>query len=279
MANKDFYAVLDVSKNATASEIKKAYRKLALQYHPDRNKSKDATEQFKEISHAYEILSDSQKRQAYDQFGEAAFDKNGAHKPQQQNANNGRGTPFTYSYQAQDANHQSTGFTDPEDIFRQFFGGASPFSTREPRQTYTLTLDFDEAVKGTQKSFMLEGKQQTIKIPAGVEMGTKIRYGTFDIVMEVIPDPFFRREGADVLTEEEVSFKQAALGDVIQIKAIDGTLKLKIPPGTQPDTIIRLSGRGIQRLKKTDKGSQYVRIKVTIPRTLSSQQKELLEKF
>ncbi|MDQ3099720.1 MAG: HSP40/DnaJ peptide-binding protein [bacterium] len=164
-------------------------------------------------------------------------------------------------------------------MFDQFFGGNSPFSTHQPRQTYTLTLDFAEAVTGEQKRFVLNGKQQTIKIPPGVDTGTKIRYGEFDIIMEVIPDPHFKRDGADILTEEEISFKQAALGDTIQIRTLDGLLKLKISPGTQPGTIIRLSGRGIQRLKKKDKGNLYVKVRVTIPRTLTIKQKELLEKF
>lgn len=274
---KDFYAVLGIPKNSTTDDIKKAYRKLALQYHPDRNKSKEGVEKFKELSHAYEILSDSQKRQAYDQFGEQAFDQNGSQQPQQHQTT-GQGGPFTYSYQAQ-GNGGFDGFTDPNDIFEQFFGGASPFSTRQPRQTYTLTLDFKEAVNETQKRFMLEGKQQTIKIPSGVDTGTKIRYGNFDIIMEVIPDHVFKRDGADVFTEEEISFKQAALGVIIPIRTLDGTLKLKIPPGTQPGTRIKLSERGIQRLKRPGRGDQYVQIKVTIPKTLSPQQKELLEKF
>lgn len=276
MVKEDYYKTLGVSKNASSDEIKKGYRKLALQYHPDRNKSKDAIEKFKELSHAYEVLSDSQKRQAYDQFGEQAFDQNGAQQTQQHHAS-GQEAPFTYSYQTQGADG-SSGFTDPNDIFEQFFGGASPFSTRQPRQTYTLTLDFKEAVNGTQKKFVLNGKQQSIKIPPGVDTGTKIRYGDFDIVMEIIPDHLFKREGFDVLTEEEISFKQAILGDIIQVKTLDGMLKLKVPPGTQPETIIRLRERGIHRLKKSGRGDMYVKIKVSIPKTLTSEQKKLLEK-
>ncbi len=273
MTNKDFYSTLGISKSANADEIKKAYRKLALQYHPDQNKSKEALEKFKEISHAYEVLSDREKRHAYDQLGDRAFEPDGTPHNQQHPTEND--APFTYSYQTQNGG----GFQDPQDIFDQFFGGNSPFSTHQPRQTYTLTLDFAEAVTGEQKRFVLNGKQQTIKIPPGVDTGTKIRYGEFDIIMEVIPDPHFKRDGADILTEEEISFKQAALGDTIQIRTLDGLLKLKISPGTQPGTIIRLSGRGIQRLKKKDKGNLYVKVRVTIPRTLTIKQKELLEKF
>jgi len=275
---KNYYEVLGISKNATVDEIKSAYRKLALKYHPDRNKAKDATEKFKEASHAYEILSDPQKRQTYDQTGNEAFQENG----QQQKQYNQEESPFNYSYQSGDGTQGFSGFTDPNDIFEQFFGGGSPFSNRqsEPtRQTYTLTLDFDEAVHGIEKTVAIDGKQKKIKIPAGVDTGTKIRYGNYDIVMEVTPNPLFRRKDSDIFTEENITFKQAALGDIITIKTIDNPIKLKIPAGTQPETMIRLSGRGIPKLKGSGKGDMYVKIMVTIPRVLSKEQKELLEKF
>jgi len=179
---KNYYEVLGVLKNATDDEIKKAYRKSALKYHPDRNKAKDATEKFKEISHAYEILSDTKKRQAYDQGENDAVNE----KRSQQRQDPQRQSPFSYS-----------DFTDPNDIFEQFFGGGSPFSNRQSgqtRQTYTLTLDFDEAVHGIEKTVIIDGKQKNIKIPAGVDSGTKIRYGNYDIVMEVTPNPLFRRK-------------------------------------------------------------------------------------
>jgi len=276
MAKKDYYSVLGLSKSASSEDIKKAYRKLALEYHPDRNKSKEAINKFQELSNAYEVLSDPQKKIAYDQHGDEAFDQNGTQRPHQQKGQNG--TSYSYSYQPQSSTG-SGGFSDPNDIFEQFFGGNSPFSTRQPRPTYTLALDFKEAVSGAQKSFILEGKKQSIKIPAGVETGTKIRYGNFDIVMEVLPDSHFKREGADILSEEEISFKQAILGDTISVKTLTGSLKLKIPPGTQPDTIIRLSERGAQRLKKSGRGNLYVKIKVRMPKSLTIEQKELLDKF
>ncbi len=274
MADKDFYTTLGVSNSATNDEIKKAYRKLALLYHPDKNKSKEATEKFKELSHAYEILSDPQKREAYDQHGESAFQQGG----QQPHGYGQQESPFTYSYQTQ-GGAGFDGFTDPNDIFEQFFGGASPFSSRQPRHTYTLTLDFEEAVKGGEKTVSIDGKQQKIKIPAGVDTGNKIRYKDYDIVMEVLPDPLFARRGENLFTEETISFKQAALGTVIPIKTLEGILKLKIPAGSQPDTVIRLSGKGVPILKKTGRGSLYIKIRVTIPKTLTKEQKELLEKF
>ena len=275
---KNFYEVLGISKNATIAEIKKAYRTLAMKYHPDRNKAKDASEKFKEISHAYEILSDPQKRQTYDQVGDESFQQGG---PQQRQYTQ-EGSPYTYSYQSGKDAQGFSGFTDPNDIFEQFFGGGSSFSNRQSgptRQTYTLTLNFDEAVHGIEKTVVIDGEQKNIKIPAGVDTGTKIRYGNHDIVMEVTPNPLFERKGADIFTEENITFKQAALGDIITIKTIDHPIKLRIPMGTQPETIIRLSGRGLPKLKELGKGDMYVKISVTIPRVLSEKQKELFEKF
>ena len=273
---KDYYDVLSISKDATADEIKKAYRTLALKYHPDRNKTKDATEKFKEISHAYEILSDTQKRQIYDQTGNDTIHE----KTSQQEQYAHKESPYQYSYQGTGNNTQeSSGFTDPSDIFNQFFGGASPFSSRQPRHTYTLTLDFDEAVKGIEKAIIIDGKQKRIKIPAGVDTGTKMRYKGYDIVMEVIPDPLFKRKGSDVFTEENITFKQAILGDIITIKTINDSIKLKIHPSTQPETIIKLSGKGIQKLNKLGRGDMYVKIVVTIPREITKEQEDILKKF
>lgn len=279
---KDFYEILGLNKTASADEIKTAYRRLALKYHPDKNKAKDATEKFQEGTHAYEVLSDTQKRQAYDQFGHAAFDKT-MPPPQSEsrhtNKQEGGYSPFIYTHRSNGTEGGFGGYSDPNDVFEQFFHGASPFSTRQPRHVYTLTLDFKEAVQGVRQQVAINGKQQTIKIPAGVDTGTKIRYGDYDIIVEVLPDPSFKRDGVDIQTEEEITFKQAILGDVIQIKTLDGTLKLRIPPGTQPDTNMRLSKRGIVRLKGKDKGDQYVRVKVTIPKAVTAQQKEILNKF
>src|SRR5581483_8032412 len=128
-SKQDYYHVLGITKNASAEEIKKAYRKLALQYHPDKNSSKEAAEKFKEVTNAYEVLSDPQKRQTYDQFGSAAFEQGGASSgPFGQGGAGGYG-PFTYTYSSNGAGFDFGGFADPFDIFEQFFGG-SPFGAR-----------------------------------------------------------------------------------------------------------------------------------------------------
>lgn len=285
--NEDYYKTLGVSKTATADEIKKAYRKLALQYHPDRNKTKEADKKFKEVTAAYEVLSDPQKRQTYDQFGSAAFNQ-GAGGPggpfgggnpfggQQR----GQYGPFTYTYSTsgggQDFNFG--GFSDPFEIFEQFFGGGG-FSRAQRRPAYSLTIDFMEAVKGATKKVTIDNKSQTIKIPAGVDNGSRIRFGEYDVVLSVKSDARFKREGRDLVVDLEIPFTKAILGDTADVPTIDGQVKIKIPAGTQPDTVIRLRGKGVPSVHGGGRGDQYLRIKVIIPKNLSSNQKKLLQEF
>ena len=167
--NKDFYEVLGVSKAATADEIKRAYRKLALEYHPDRNKSKEAGKKFKEVTAAYEVLSDPQKKSQYDQFGHAAFTQGAGQGPfgggfggqpfgGTQGRQSGQYGPFRYTYYTsggqgggQNVEFDFGGFSDPFEIFEQFFGGDSPFGRAARRPAYGLTISFMEAVKGIEK--------------------------------------------------------------------------------------------------------------------------------
>jgi DnaJ-class molecular chaperone len=285
MAN-DYYQILGVSKTATEAEIKRAYRKKALEFHPDRNKGKEAEGKFKEVTKAYEVLSDSGKRQTYDQFGAAAFEQGG---PTGQGAGGpfggfgGQQGPFTYTYSTSGGNPQGFdfggGFSDPFDIFEQFFGGANPFGRQQRRATYSLTITFMEAVNGATKRVQLNGKTQTIKIPAGVDDNSRIRFGDYDVIIDVTPDKKFKRQGYDIISEQEITFPQAALGDTIEVQTIEDSVKIKIPAGTQPETLIRLRGKGVKMLRGAGHGDHYVRIKITIPKNLSSHQKELLKEF
>lgn len=289
MASNDYYQILGISKNATEAEIKRAYRKLALQYHPDRNKSKEAEEKFKEVNKAYEVLSDTQKRQTYDQFGAAAFEQGGPSGQGPFGAGgpfggfSGQQGPFTYTYSTSGGNPQGFdfggGFSDPFEIFEQFFGGASPFGRAQRRSTYSLTISFMEAVKGVTKRVQLAGKTQTIKIPAGVDDGSRIRFGDYDVVIDVTPDRKFKRQGYDIISEQEISFPQATLGDTVEVQTVQGLVKIKVPSGTQPETLIRLRGKGVKIVRGSGYGDHYVRIKVTIPKNLSGHQKELLKEF
>lgn len=280
---KDYYEILGVSKNATADEIKKAYRKLALQYHPDRNKTKEGEAKFKEVTKAYEVLGNAEKRKTYDQFGAAAFEQGAGQGP----FGGGQGPfggfgggqygPFTYTYSQNGQGGDFGGFSDPFEIFEQFFGGGSPFGQRARRPVYAVHISFKEAVSGTEKEVSINGKKQKIKIPAGVDQGSRIRFDEYDVVLDVSPDPKFGREGYDIVTEEEISFAKAALGTEVSIETITGDVKIRVPAGTQPGTLIRLSGRGVPRLRGGGRGDHYVKVKVTVPKKLTGKQKELLE--
>jgi len=287
--NKDYYQILGVTKNASEAEIKSAYRKLALRYHPDKNKGDKASEEkFKEVTKAYEVLSDSVKKQQYDQFGHNAFEQGAGQGPFGGGGDpfaggfGGQSGPFSYTYTT-GGNGQGFdfgGFSDPFEIFEQFFGGGgSPYGARQRRLTYSLTIDFMDAVKGATKKISLEGKSQTVKIPAGVDSGQRVRFGEYDVMIEVRPDSRFKREGYDVVTEEEITFPEAALGTEINVETIEGNVKLRIPAGTQSNTVIRLSKKGIPRVNSSAKGDHYVQVKVVIPKSLTSHQKELLRQF
>lgn len=281
---EDYYKILGVSPSASQQEIKSAYRKLALQYHPDKNKTKEAEAKFKEVTKAYEVLSDEEKRKTYDQFGAAAFEQGGMGSGNPFAGGNpfggqsGQYGPFTYSYSSGNDGGFG-GFSDPFDIFEQFFGGQSPFGRAARRPVYSLRIDFLEAVKGTTKKVSINGKQETIKIPAGVNNGSRIRFNEYDVVVEVSPSQKFMREGYDLVTDEEVSFPQAALGFEKEVETIDGTVTVRIPAGTQPNSLIRLKGKGVPHVQGSGRGDQYLRIKVVIPKNLTSKQKELLKEF
>lgn len=300
MATKrDFYEVLGVSKSASADEIKKAYRKLALQWHPDRNKAANAHEKFKEINEAYEVLSDPKKKQTFDQFGASAFEPGMGNGAAGQGPFGGGGFqqgPFTYYYQTNGGAPQSGNpfggaegfdFSDPFDIFEQFFGGGfGRQSSRRAHPAYEITIDFKDAVHGVSKEIHIprgeagEGSiKKTIKIPAGVDTGSRIRFDDFDIVIEVRADHQYHREGDDLVIEQEVTFTQAALGAVVDVPTIDGPVKIRIQPGTQPGTLIRLHGKGVPHVRGNGRGDEYVKIQLKIPTHLNHQQKELLEEL
>ncbi|OGH31343.1 MAG: hypothetical protein A3J69_02645 [Candidatus Levybacteria bacterium RIFCSPHIGHO2_02_FULL_42_12] len=280
---KDYYETLEVTKAASLDEVKKAYRKLALQYHPDRNKTKEADIKFKEINKAYEVLSDSQKRQAYDQFGHTAFEQGASGSGPFggfDSSQSGRYGPFSYTYTTGDTQGSDFGgFSDPFEIFEQFFGGASPFGSARRRPVYSIRIAFTEAVQGVQKRVEIDGKIQTIKIPPGVDNGSRIRFGEYDVVVEVESHPHFQREGYDVVSETKISFFEAILGTEAMIEAVQGEIAIRIPAGTQPNAVIRLRGKGIPHLRGGGYGDHYIRIKVIIPKHLTGKQKQLLEEF
>ena len=286
MAKKDYYEVLGVSKNASDDEIKKAYRKLAVKYHPDKNPgNKEAEEKFKEISEAHEVLSDKQKRARYDQFGHAGVGGNGGMG----------GNPF-----------QGGGFQNfncdfggggggLDDILGSIFGfgGGPRRPARGADYRTTVTLTFEEAVFGTTKVVSADGKDLKVKIPAGIDDGMSIRLngkggaapkggtkGDLYVFIRVKPHKHLTREGTIILSETRSSMADAALGTTVDVETVDGNVRMRIPAGTQSGTPFKLSGHGVPLMRSDgDRGPHIVTVIVETPKNLTKRQKELLEEF
>lgn len=284
-AKSDYYDILGISKGASQDEIKKAYRKQALEWHPDKHKDnkESAEKRFKEVNAAYQILSDTEKKRAYDQFGHAAFSPGGmpggpgrAGGPFGQT---GRQGPFTYTYNTTGSGpFAGFDFGDPFEIFSQFFGGGSPFGgPRKPR--YSVMIDFMEAVKGVEKEVEIEGKKRKIKIPAGIDEGLRINFNDFILSVNVKPHKIFERDGENIFVKLAIPYSLAALGGTIETPTIDGDVRIRIKAGTQSGTMIRLRGKGVPRIRGRGRGDEYVRVLVETPGKLSREQKKIIEEM
>lgn len=297
MDYKDYYRILGIERSASADDVRKAYRKLAMQHHPDRNPgNKEAEEKFKEINEAYQVLSDPQKRSRYDQLGSA-------YSNWQQRG----GTPndFDWSQWFSGQPGAQTGGTRVEygdlndlfgqDIFSEFFrsifggtGGGAQTSARTrqaPAYQQPITITLEEAYHGTTRTLQSDDRRLQVRIPAGVKTGSKVRVAhggpeglDLYLIVEVEPDARFERQGDDLRGSATIDLFTAALGGEAEIDTMEGTVKLKIPAGTQPEQMFRLAGRGMPRLKSAqNKGDLFVRVKVRIPKELSEKQKSLLQ--
>ena len=281
----DFYSVLGVNKSASAAEIKSAYRKLALKWHPDRNKASGATEKFKEINKAYEVLSDHKKKEVYDQVGHAGFERGGYGSAANQAGGQGyQKGPFSYSYSSTDGNPfggfdpSQFGGTDPFEIFEQFFGFGGG-QRRARRSVYSLKLTFREAVNGVEKEVSMDGKRRSVKVPAGVNDGNRIRFNEFDLLVAVAPDPVFRRDGQDLYVEKNISYPLAVLGGTVDVPTLDGKVTLKVRKGTVHGTLVRLKGEGVVHPNSSHRGNLYVIYKIKSPEKVSNKAKKLLEEL
>jgi DnaJ-class molecular chaperone len=270
----NYYETLGISKSATADEIKKAYRKQALEWHPDKHSENKAQAEakFKEINEAYQVLSNPQKKQVYDAGGNP--------NSSQSNPFAGQAGQYTYTYNTSNGQNPFGDFDDPFDIFAQFFGGASPFGgRRQAKPRYSIVIEFTEAVKGVSKIVEIEGKKRTIKIPAGVNSGNTIDFGDFTLSVSVARHKTFEREGDDIFVSASIPFSMAILGGEIEVPTINGEVRIKIRKGTQAGTMIRLKGEGAPRLSGRGAGDEYVRIMIETPSRLSREQRRIIEEM
>lgn len=306
MSKKDFYSILGVARSATPEEIKKAYRKLAMQYHPDKNPGdKKAEEKFKEISEAYDVLSDTKKREMYDQFGHAGS----------QQGFGGAGGPFgggPGGFGGFGGAGAGAGGDPFQDIFGDVFGdifgargpGAGPRGRRQQAKgtdlRYTLNVSFEESALGCEKviSFVRQkgGKEESAKlsvnVPAGVKEGQRLKLagegdsglgggspGDLYVIINVQEHPLFKRNENDVTLDLPIVYTDAILGTNIEVPTLTGKAMIRIPPGTHSGQTFRLKGKGFPKLGGFGSGDMLVRVLVDTPHSLSSRQKEIMEEL
>lgn len=295
MEYKDYYKVLGVDRKATQDEIKKTYRKLAMKYHPDQNRgNKQAEEKFKEINEAYEVLGDPKKREKYDQLGSSYS--------QWQQAG---GNPGNFDWNEWTSRQPQGGMGDMgdfgdvfggfSDFFSAIFGGmggagvrtASRQQVRPQAIEQGIQITLEEAYRGTQRVFQIGDRRIEVKIPAGAITGTKVRVsgavptstggrGDLHLVVEVLPNAQFSIDGINLSTDVKVDLYTAILGGSAHVKTLSGDVMLTIPAGTQPGQKIRLTGRGMPKVREPNTfGDLYAVIKVDLPRKLSEKQRKL----
>jgi curved DNA-binding protein len=308
MEYKDYYKILGVDRTASEDEIKRAYRKLALQYHPDRNPGdKKAEDKFKEINEAYQVLSDAEKRKRYDQLGESytRYQQRGGAPGgfnwddwAAQPGMGGRGG--NVRVEVGDLNDLfGGGFSE---FFSRIFGGMPDMGTTgrgtvrtqtpQPSYQHELEITLREAYQGTTRLIEIDGRRLDVKIPPGARTGTKVRVaaaldagtsgskGDLYLLIKVLDDPEYSRKGNNLYTEASVDLYTAVLGGEVTVKTLSGNVVLTVPAGTQPGQTFRLTGRGMPKLRDPKSfGDLYVKAKVELPRKLTPKQRELFEKL
>ena len=299
MSGKDYYKILGVSKSASPEEIKKAYRKLALKYHPDHNKGNNSAEAMsKDINEAYAVLRDPEKKKQYDMFGAEGFqnrftqedifkgfDLGSIFREFGFGGGGGRGrNPFSQAYGG------AGGFGQEGRGFQGHGQG-----TKGQNLVYELPMTLEELCKSTNKTiaYQIDGRQEkvSVKVPAGIKGGQKLRLqgkgqpglfggppGDLYVQIKELAHPTFRRENADLYVNQKIRFSEAVLGSEIEVPTIEQKiLKLKIPPGTQDNAKFRLKGQGMKVNNGSGKGNAYVEINIEVPKELTEEQESLME--
>jgi curved DNA-binding protein len=316
MADRDYYDVLGVPRTATADEIKKAYRSLARKLHPDVNPGdKKAETRFKELQQAYDVLSDTEKRALYDQYGAAGFEGMGAYGPRSgasewttQHAAGGYETfDFSDLFGVGPAGGATTGGFSTgggvfEDIINRIRGGRTTRRTaagtgRARPAEAELTIPFLTAVRGGTATIEIpreDGHREVleVKIPPGTDTGTKLRLrgqgfasetgegrGDLNIRVTVQPHPYFRREGRDLLVELPLALDEAVLGAKVEVPTLDGMKTLNVPPGTSSGQKLRLRGQGVPAYGSKPAGDLFVVPRVMVPRAVDEEGRRLIESF
>jgi curved DNA-binding protein len=299
MATRDYYHILGVNKNASGEEIKRAYRKLAMKYHPDKNPNrKEAEERFKEINEAYAVLSDKEKRKKYDTFGAEGFRQRFTQEDIFRGFDmeeilsslfGGRGKrEFRYG---------GRGGFDFGDLFGQT---AYQDMGRMPQKgediLYELTISLEESAFGGEKkiSYRKNGKieEVSVKIPHGISSGKKLRLagkgmegknggpsGDLYLQINIKEHPFFIQEGDNLIVDKEINFSEAVMGTTVEVPTLEGKKNLKIPPGTQSHTKMRLKGLGVPHFQGEGRGDEYVKVIVKVPKKLTEKSRKLIEEL
>ncbi len=311
MEYKDYYRTLGVERKASEEDIKRAYRKLALQYHPDRNPGDTkAEESFKEINEAYQVLSDPAKRARYDQLGESysrwqqrGAPQGGFNWEEWATTGPGQGGNVRVEYGDLSDLFEGTGFSE---FFQRIFGGRPDMGptyarrgptgrpqapTQRPSYEQQTTISLQEAFQGSTRLIEVDGRRLEVKTPPGAKTGTKVRVadavttpegqkGDLYLVLQVADDPRFERKGDDLYMDVPVDLYTAVLGGEVTVETMNGNVVLTIPIGTQPAQTFRLAGRGMPQLRNPQKrGDLFVRARVNIPRKLTDRERELFEEL
>ncbi len=291
MAEKDYYDILGVKKTATADEIKKAYRGLAKKFHPDKNKgNKDAENKFKEMSEAYAVLSDQEKREQYDRLGKEAFRSGGGPNPFQGGANPfGAGFDFSQftggGARTRSGRRPAGGAGGFTDIFSDLFGGGG-FEQGPERGSdleAELTIDFRDAILGTTMDLTINGNRVKVKIPEGMSDGQRIRLrgkgtpgggggpaGDLNVLIHIRPHPLFERRGDDIYIDLPIKVGEAIRGGEVEVPTIHGPVRARIPAGTQGGQTFRIRGKGVKKKGGTH-GDHYYRVQITAPKSTAAE--------